>query len=228
MTSPAGDMDSGYRARRLFQHATAVGAHVTDGLGRNDPACTSRGLWGQQESCRHCCGQQHREPRTAGAGGTTRFLARNVLYRIDRDISLFIDEMNGDVVLKDPTMPFVPANKGDYSIKIHHAVVDKDPLSLQALMNNYVFNDADSPLRNIKIAFTDDNMVDMSGQMEKLGIWVGFEMIGSLSPTPDGSICMTPTIVRANGIRVDGLLNFMGIETEADEDERIQGRADAW
>jgi hypothetical protein len=147
-----------------------------------------------------------------GPGGQTRFLAHNVLYRVDPSISLFMTDMNADVVLKDPTGPFVPANKTDYSLTIHHAIVDKDAASLEALLNNYVFTGSDSPLRGVKIAFKGDRVV-MGGQMNK-GIWVGFEIEGTLDPTPDGFIRMTPVAVRSLGLRVDGLLGLMGIEMQ--------------
>lgn len=147
-----------------------------------------------------------------GPGGTTRFLAHNVLYRLDPNISMQLTEMNADVVLKDPSMPFVPANKTDYGLAVHRAIVDKDASSLEALMNNYVFNDKDSPLRNLHITFQGEQL-DMTGQMKK-GVWVGFEMKGSLSPTPDGKIMMTPTLVKSLGVRVDGLLNLIGLQMQ--------------
>jgi hypothetical protein len=146
-----------------------------------------------------------------GPGGTTRFLARNVLYRLDANISMFLSDMNADVVLKDPSLPFVPANKSDFSMQIHHAVVDKDAASLTALMNNYVFNDADSPLRNLTISYKGAHLV-MKGEMKQVGLWNGFEMEGALDPTPDGMIRMTPVMIKAKGVRVDGLLNLFGIE----------------
>jgi hypothetical protein len=147
-----------------------------------------------------------------GPGGTTRFLAHNVLYRLDPSIALFLTDMNADVVLKDPTGPFVPANKTDYSLTIHHAIIDKDAASLAALMNNIVFADKDSPLRDVHISFKGDHIV-MGGQMNK-GIWVGFEMEGTLDPTPEGLIRMTPVSVKSLGVRVDGLLALMGIEMQ--------------
>lgn len=147
-----------------------------------------------------------------GSGGTTRFLAKNLMYRLDPNVSMFLTEMNADVVLKDPTMPFVPANKTDYSLKLHHAIVEKDAASLQALMNNYVFNDSDSPLRNLKISFS-GNQIVMNGQM-KQGAWVPFEMKGTMSPTADGLICLTPTSTVAAGLPVQGLMNFFHIEMQ--------------
>jgi hypothetical protein len=145
-----------------------------------------------------------------GPGGVTRFMARNVIYRLDKNVSMILEDMNTDIVLKDPSMPFVPANKSEFSIQIHHAKVRKDAQSLEALMNTYVFNDSDSPLRNLKISFKDDRIV-MGGQMKK-GVWVGFEMEGTLSPTPDGKILMTPKVIKSMGVRVDGLMGLIGLE----------------
>ena len=94
-----------------------------------------------------------------GPGGTTRFLAKNVVYRLDKNVAMNLEEMNADIQLKDPTLPFVPANKNDYSINVHYAKVTKDASSLAALMNTYVFNDDDSPLKDLKISFKGDRIV---------------------------------------------------------------------
>jgi hypothetical protein len=139
-------------------------------------------------------------------------MARNVLFRLDPNITMNLIAMNADVVLKDPTLPFVPANKTDYAIQIHHATVTKGPRDLEALLNNYVFNDADTPIRNVKMAFKGDRIV-MSGKMKKV-VWVDFEMEGVLEPTPDGKIRMKPVVIRSGPLktRVDGLLNLIGLE----------------
>lgn len=145
-----------------------------------------------------------------GPGGVTRFLAKNVVYRLDKNVAMTLDEMNADILLKDPSMPFVPANKNDYSIQVHYAKVTKDARSLSALMNTYVFNDENSPLKDMKISFKDDRIV-MAGKMKK-GVWVGFEMEGTLAPTPDGKIVLTPKVVKSMGMRVDGLMSLFGLE----------------
>ena len=145
-----------------------------------------------------------------GPGGTTRFLARNVVYRLDKNVAMNLEEMNADIQLKDPTLPFVPANKNDYSINVHYAKVTKDASSLAALMNTYVFNDDDSPLKDLKISFKGDRIV-MAGKMKK-GVWVGFEMEGTVAPSPDGKIVMTPKVVKSMGVPVDGLMKLVGLE----------------
>lgn len=145
-----------------------------------------------------------------GPGGTTRFMARNVLYRLDPNVSMFLTDMNADVVLKDPTLPFVPANKTDYAIQVHHAIVDKGAGDLEALMNTYVFSDRDSPIRNVKMSFKGDRLV-MAGEMKK-GVWLKFEMEGTMAATQDGKIRMTPVVVKSAGLRVDGLMKLIGLE----------------
>lgn len=145
-----------------------------------------------------------------GPGGTTRFLARNVVYRLDKNVTMNLEEMNADIVLKDPSLPYVPANKGDYSIAVHHAKVTKDAASLQALMNTYVFNNEESPLKDLKIGFKGDRIV-MSGKMKK-GVWVGFEMEGTVAPSADGKIVMTPKVIKSMGVPVDGLMKLIGLE----------------
>lgn len=182
--------------------STAVGAMMLVGL----TGCGSNGLSGVTTPGSSDSVSLVRR----GPGGTTRFLAKNVVYRLDKNVAMNLAEMNGDILLKDPTMPFVPANKNDYSIQVHYAKVTKDAASLEALMNTYVFNDNDSPLKDLKISFKGDRIV-MGGKMKK-GVWVGFEMEGTLSPTPDGKILMTPKSVKSMGVPVDGLMKLIGLE----------------
>lgn len=145
-----------------------------------------------------------------GAPGVTRFLARNLLYRLDRNVAMYLTEMNADILPKDPNVPFIPANKLDFKILIHRAIVDKGAGDLEALMNTYVFNDAESPIKDLKISFRGDRLV-MAGKMKK-GVWVGFEMEGNLEPTPDGKIRLIPRVVKSMGLRVDGLMSLLGLE----------------
>lgn len=145
-----------------------------------------------------------------GPGGTTRFMARNLLYRLDANIGMYLTDMNADVVLKDPTLPFVPANKTDYAIQIHHAIVEKAASDLEALMNTYVFSDRDTPIKDVKMSFKGDRLI-MSGKMKK-GVWVGFEMEGVMDATQDGKIRMKPVVIKSMGLRVDGLMNLIGLE----------------
>lgn len=145
-----------------------------------------------------------------GPGATPRFMAKNVVFRLDKDITMILEDMNADVLLKDPSMPYVPANKTEYSLQIHQAKVHKGAASLEALMNKHIFNTPDSPIKDCKLAFKGDK-ISMSGKMKK-GVWVGFEMEGTLEPTPDGKIMMTPTMVKSMGLRVDGLMNLIGLE----------------
>jgi hypothetical protein len=145
-----------------------------------------------------------------GPGGVTRFMARNLLYRLDKQVSMFLVEMNADILLKDPSLPFIPANKSDYKLLIHRAVVEKGAGDLEHLMNTYVFNDADSPLKDLRLSFRGDRLV-MAGKMKK-GVWVGFEMEGTLEPTPDGRLRLVPKVIKSLGLRVDGLLALFGLE----------------
>jgi hypothetical protein len=145
-----------------------------------------------------------------GPGGVTRFLARNLVYRLDRNVAMYITEMNAEILPKDPNMPFIPANKSDFKLLIHRAVVDKGAGDLEALMNTYVFNDAESPIKDLKISFKGDRLV-MAGKMKK-GVWVSFEMEGNVEPTPDGKIRLIPRVIKSLGLRVDGLMSLIGLE----------------
>jgi hypothetical protein len=146
----------------------------------------------------------------AGIGGTTRFLAHNIYYRLDKNVTIYMKDFNADILLKDPSLPYIPANKNDYSLLVHHAEVYKDAASLAACMNTYVFNDSSAPLRNLKISFV-NGQLKMDGEMHK-GLWVGFSMTGTISATPDGKMLLHPTQVSSLGLPVQGLMDLIGLK----------------
>src|SRR5690348_349114 len=78
------------------------------------------------------------------------------------------------------------------------------------LMNNYVFADADSPLKNLKVKIQ-GNRLRLTGNFRK-GINLPFELDGSLEPTPDGLIRFRTTSVKSAHIPVEGLMKLLGLK----------------
>jgi len=144
------------------------------------------------------------------AGGTTRFMASHMGYRVDKHVRLFLDELDADIVLREKDQPFDPSAKDDYAINVRHAKVRQEAASLEALLNTYVFGDAKAPLKDLKVGLKGDR-VTLSGKLDK-GVWLPFEMEGDITASSDGRAKLTPRTIRSLGVRVDGLMALVGLD----------------
>ncbi len=68
----------------------------------------------------------------------------------------------------------------------------------------------DAPLKNLKLS-REGGEIKQSGTLKK-GIGIPFEMVGDMSPTPDGKIRIHPTRVRAAHLPVQGLMKLFGLD----------------
>lgn len=144
------------------------------------------------------------------ATAITRFMAANMCYRVDPRLRVLLDELDADIVRQDASKPFNPADKAAYAIGLRHARARLEPASLEALLNGYVFGDKEAPLKDLKIGMKNGKLT-LAGKLKK-GIWLGFEMEGDVSATPDGRVRMVPGVIKSMGIRVDDLMKLVGLD----------------
>lgn len=145
----------------------------------------------------------------ARGSATTRFMAANMVYRVDKDLRVLLDELDADI-LRQGTRPFDPADRENYAIGLKHAKARLEPAALEALLNTYVFGDGEAPLKELRVAVK-DGKVHLAGKLKK-GIWLGFEIEGDVAATPDGRVRMTPRVIKSMGIRVDDLMKLVGLD----------------
>lgn len=141
---------------------------------------------------------------------TTRFLASNMCYRVDRHLRVFLDELDADILREDASKPFDPADKAAYAIGVRHARARLEPAALEALLNTYVFGDAQAPLKDLRVEVK-NGQVALAGKLKK-GIWIGFELEGDVAATPDGRVRLKPRTIRSMGMRVDDLMRLVGLD----------------
>lgn len=145
-------------------------------------------------------------------GGITRFVAHNVIYRIDSNIVAQMPNLDADMVVHDPGMPWVPGNINDFDIQVHTGTIIKGPNSMAHLLNDYVFNYPGCPISNVSVQLT-PGRVSMSGSMKEGPISVPFSMGGTVSPDGMGHILMHVDSVSALGVPVAaGLIGLTGVE----------------
>ena len=136
---------------------------------------------------------------------------RNVDFYVDRDIPLRIRSLQG-TMRSIRGGPVLFDDKRSFIIGIEAADVGLTAKDLSLLLNKYVFGYRGSPLSNLRITISGDELIQ-KGTIHKVAAFP-FEMHAVLSATPDGRIRMHPTRTEIIGIKVDRLMKGLGLPLE--------------
>ncbi|MNT84291.1 hypothetical protein D3C72_2242860 [compost metagenome] len=71
------------------------------------------------------------------AGRVTGFYTKNVIYRVDEDITIGMPNLNADIQVYEPNQPFIPANREDYLVRVHTGDFIIDQESMGHSINKY-------------------------------------------------------------------------------------------
>jgi len=137
---------------------------------------------------------------------------RNLVFHLGHGVELRVDDLAGQLVSRVAGKPPSFDDVNGYLFDIDSARVSMTAQSLSNLMNNYVFDYPDAPLKNLKIAI-DGNELHQSGTLKK-GVGVPFSMRATVAATADGRIRLHPTAIKAAGFVPKGVLDFFGLELE--------------
>src|SRR5689334_11120890 len=151
-------------------------------------------------------------PPMAAQGSDTHNVAvqmRHVDFHVDSTIVLRIEFLRGDLEPTSPDHAPYFDDKTSFNIKIDSAQVRIAPEQLGNLLNRYTFAYPGSPLRHLRVTVE-------KGQLKQEGTLKGvsFTMLGDLSLTSSGELRLHPTSVKAIGMKVGGLMKFLGLNLE--------------
>jgi hypothetical protein len=147
-------------------------------------------------------------PSLAASKAPTQTLMRNVWFHIDRDASLDIHHMRGELVAKIAGDPLNLDNKLSFVMKVDTATIGMHSGSLDILMNRYVFGYPNPPLRNLHIEIA-GKQLRQSGIIHKV-VDIPFTMLADVSAF-HGQIRIHPTKIDICGINGIGLLKAVGM-----------------
>ncbi|HJW96456.1 MAG TPA: hypothetical protein VJ901_22795 [Thermoanaerobaculia bacterium] len=150
-------------------------------------------------------------PKEAEAKAPTDAEMHNVDFRMDEFMFLRIHHLRGTMQSKQPGAPLNFDDKTSFVMKVDTAEVGMTPPSLDRLMNAYVFNYPNPPLRDLKISIEGKQLVQ-SGIMHKI-VDIPFTMWANVSAT-NGKIRLHPTKISICGINGLGLLKAVGMTME--------------
>jgi hypothetical protein len=150
-------------------------------------------------------------PKEAESKAPTDGEMHNVDFHLDEQLFLRIHHLRGVLVSKQPGAPLNFDDKTSFVMKVDTGEVGMLPASLDRLMNSYVFNYPNPPLRDLKITIEGKQLVQ-SGIIHKI-VDIPFTMWADVSAT-NGKIRIHPTKMSICGINGLGLLKAVGMTVE--------------
>lgn len=134
----------------------------------------------------------------------------NVRLHLDAALILRIPYLEGQFLPTRKGQPPTFDDKLSYIVAIDSAEVGVSMASMTHAMNTYVFNEPDAPLKNLTLS-AEGSEVKQVGTLKK-GPGIPFEMVGTMSVTPDGKTRVHPTKIRAAHLPVKGLMKLFGLD----------------
>ena len=167
-------------------------------------------------------------PKEALPAAHTQAEMHNVLFHVDRTISLNIHTLRGEMYDKVEGQPLNFDDKSTFIVRVLRARIGVSSSGLTDLMNHYVFHYEGAPLKNLVVHVHEGRLVQ-EGVMHKL-IDIPFEMTADVSTTDEGWMRIHPLkmeicnldgtkLMKAFGITLDKILKKLpkGVRVEKND-----------
>ncbi|MEP6919073.1 MAG: hypothetical protein ABJC89_25755 [Acidobacteriota bacterium] len=148
-------------------------------------------------------------PRRSAAPVHVGVEMRNLLLHVSEGVVLDVRALDGEFVGQAPGEPPVFDDAASYTLRIRSADLALDAASLTNMMQQALAAHP-SPLRDVHITF-ESGLLKAAGKLKK-GVLVPFSMTAAVSVTPDGSMRLHATKLKAVGVPVKGLLDLLGLD----------------
>lgn len=148
-------------------------------------------------------------PTEAVPAKETEVQMMNVSFRVDPALILDIHQLRGQMLDKESGKPLNFDDKRSFIVRIFNAEIGVSGPSLTRLLNQYVFNYAGTPLKDLVTRVEDGHLV-LEGTMHKI-IDIPFRMIADATSTPDGWIRVHPTKIEICSLNGAALMKAFGI-----------------
>ena len=165
------------------------------------------------------------EPKASGRfhftpSAGTYLKLNNVLFRLTEDIFLKIPYVEGKLISKVEHHYVNFDDPKSFKIEILNGSATIEAENLCKILSK-IFDLPESNLKDLNISFIDQEIdgkkikkLKLLGKM-KLGIWIKFQMIGSLSLNKkDNVLVLTSDKIKALGVSAKGLMQMVGLNLE--------------
>ncbi len=113
---------------------------------------------------------------------------RNVQFHFTDTAVAKIDTLSGELLpIGKNEMP-VFDDKTSFELRVSNAKIAITPESLGEILNTFVFQKANSPLKDVSVSINKDKLV-IKGKLNNKGL-IPFQTSGTLHPTPDGRLAI--------------------------------------
>ena len=137
---------------------------------------------------------------------------KNVHLRVADNAVVGVRQLRGEVIPTARGGSAVLDSTRSFSIRITSGTVTLASTDLGVILNRFVFGYKGSPLRNLRVRMSSDQLVQ-TGIMRK-GVDLKFEITSALSLTDSGLIRLRPTKVRVLGVNGQALLHALGLKLD--------------
>lgn len=135
----------------------------------------------------------------------TRVEIRHVNFRTDPQVLFHIEQLRGELVPLETRHPTTFDDKRSFGIAIESGTIAISMSTMAALLNNYVLAYPEAPIRDVKLANHDGELVQTAAVH---GIPATME--GKLDVTPEGLIRFTPESIKMAGVPIKKLMDALG------------------
>ena len=156
------------------------------------------------------------------ADHAVRVQMRNINYHFTADVSAYIGYLDGALLPTTPGQIPVFDEKNSFVIGIESAEIAVPVSSLANVLNSYVFQRDDAPLKKIAVSI-DKGRLKITGRLHSKGD-IPFETIGSLSATPEGKIRLHTEKIKALHLPMKALMDLAGVKlAELIKTDKVKG-----
>lgn len=144
-----------------------------------------------------------------GADSVVQTEMRNVDFRIDHSIVLQIRYLRGRL---EPTRPGAPAildDRTSFILAIDTAWIRISGRAMGELLNRYVFDYPGAPLTGLRVS-VEGKRLRQRGRMNGMP----FSMLSDVEVTASGELRLVPVKIKAFGIPVKSLMEFLGMRLQ--------------
>ena len=139
----------------------------------------------------------------------TRLEFRHVNFRTDPQVLFHIEQLRGKLVPLETRYPTTFDDKRSFGIAIESGTVAISMSSMAALLNNYVLAYPEAPIRDVKLANHDGELLQTAAVH---GIPATME--GKLDVTLEGLIRFTPESIKMAGVPIKKLMDALGVHPQ--------------
>jgi hypothetical protein len=136
-----------------------------------------------------------------------------VNLHLDQYTVLEVRRLRGQMVPTRGDQPVTFDDATSFKLRLSSAEIAVSATALSDLLNHRVFNYPGSPLRDIRTKI-ENGRIEQKGTVHK-GITVSFEVVETVSATPDGEIRFHAQKITSGHVPVKGLLHLLGEDLSA-------------